>query len=85
LMLMSADAGLDLLTAWIPDIRRPGAMAIYANPFIYSWNRYVASSQTSSESSSIPARPLAAKAVKVFAVVTVLALVGQAIRLPGLM
>lgn len=85
LMLMSADAGLDLLTAWIPDIRRPGAMAIYANPFIYSWNRYVASSWSNSESSSIPARPLAAKAVKVFAVVTVLALVGQAIRLPGLM
>jgi exosortase len=85
LMLMSADAGLDLLTAWIPDIRRPGAMAIYANPFIYSWNRYVASSRSNSESSSIPARPLAAKAVKVFAVVTVLALVGQAIRLPGLL
>ena len=85
LMLMSADAGLDLLTAWIPDIRRPGAMAIYANPFIYSWNRYVASSLSNPESSSIPARPLAAKAVKVFAVVTVLALVGQAIRLPGLL
>ncbi len=85
LMLMSADAGLDLLTAWIPDIRRPGAMAIYANPFIYLWNRYIASSLSNSESSSIPARPLAAKAVKVFAVVTVLALVGQAIRLPGLM
>jgi hypothetical protein len=85
LMLMSADAGLDLFTAWIPDIRRPGAMAIYANPFIYSWNRYIATSMPDPKTSSVPNRPLAAKAVKVFAVVTVLALLGQAIRLPGLL
>lgn len=85
LMLMSADAGLDLLTAWIPDIRRPGAMAIYANPFIYCWNRYIASSKPDHKTGSVSARPLAAKAVKVFAVVTVLALLGQAVRLPGLL
>jgi exosortase len=85
LLLMSADAGLDLFTAWIPDIRRPGAMAIYANPFIFLWNRYVSTSMPDSETNSIPARPLAAKAVKIFAVATVLALAGQAIRLPGLL
>ncbi|MFN5801160.1 MAG: exosortase/archaeosortase family protein [Planctomyces sp.] len=85
LMLMSADAGLDLLTAWIPDIRRPGAMAIYANPFIHCWNWYVATSMPDPESDRIPARPLATRALKVFAVAAVLALAGQAIRLPGLL
>ncbi|MFN9082125.1 MAG: exosortase/archaeosortase family protein [Planctomyces sp.] len=85
LMLMSADAGLDLLTAWIPDIRRPGAMAIYANPFIHCWNWYVATSMPDPESDRIPARPLATRAMKVFAVAAVLALAGQAIRLPGLL
>lgn len=85
LMLMSADAGLDLLTAWIPDIRRPGAMAIYANPFIRCWNWYVATSMPDPESDRIPARPLATRALKVFAVAAVLALAGQAIRLPGLL
>ncbi len=85
LMLMSADAGLDLLTAWIPDIRRPGAMAIYANPFILCWNWYVATSMPDPESDRIPARPLATRALKVFAVAAVLALAGQAIRLPGLL
>ncbi|MFO0061064.1 MAG: exosortase/archaeosortase family protein [Planctomyces sp.] len=85
LMLMSADAGLDLLTAWIPDIRRPGAMAIYANPFIRCWNWYVATSMPDPESDRIPARPLATRAMKVFAVAAVLALAGQAIRLPGLL
>jgi hypothetical protein len=84
LLLMSADAGLDLFSAWIPDIRRPGAMAIYANPFISFWNRYVATSMQDPEMLRIPGRPLAARSLKMFGIAALLALAGQAVRLAGL-
>jgi exosortase len=84
-LLMSADAGLDLLSSWIPDIRRPGAMAIYANPFILLWNRYVSTAMQDPESIRIPARPLKPQALKVFAIAAIIALAGQAARLPGLL
>ncbi|MFM8725000.1 MAG: exosortase/archaeosortase family protein, partial [Planctomycetaceae bacterium] len=84
LLLMSADAGLDLFSAWIPDIRRPGAMAIYANPFISFWNRFIATSNQDSRTLRIPGKPLASRSLKVFGIAALLALAGQAVRLAGL-
>jgi exosortase len=84
LLLMSADAGLDLFSAWIPDIRRPGAMAIYANPFISFWNRFIATSKQDSRTLRIPGKPLATRSLKVFGIAALLALAGQAVRLAGL-
>lgn len=45
----------------------------------------MATSMPDPEINSIPGRPLAARALQVFAIVTVLALIGQAIRIPGLL
>ena len=84
LLLMSADAGLNLFSAWIPDIRRPGAMAIYANPFIFIWNRYIATSMPNPEMLRIPGRPLSARSLKLFGIVGLLALAGQVVRMAGL-
>jgi len=41
-LLMSADAFFDLLTSNIPDVPRPGLSVTYKNPFIYLWNRWLA-------------------------------------------
>ncbi len=41
-LLMSADAFFDLLTSKIPDVPRPGLAVTYKNPFIYLWNRWLA-------------------------------------------
>jgi phosphoribosylcarboxyaminoimidazole (NCAIR) mutase len=60
-------------------------MAIYANPFILLWNRYVSTAKQNPEASRTPARPLKKQALKVFAVAAIIALAGQAARLPGLL
>jgi len=84
LLLMSADAGLDLFSAWIPDIRKRGLIAIYQNPFISFWNRYVDTSKQNPKTLRNPRRPLAARSLKLSEIAALLALAGQAVRLAGL-
>jgi exosortase len=41
-ILLSADAFLEVLSAPIPDFRRPGIIARYRNPLTRLWNRWIA-------------------------------------------
>ena len=39
LLLMSADSFLAFITDPVPDVRRPGPVAMFRNPFVAAWNR----------------------------------------------
>ncbi|MFM7836417.1 MAG: hypothetical protein ACKPJD_31875, partial [Planctomycetaceae bacterium] len=50
-ILLSADAFLEVLSAPIPDFRRPGIIARYRNPLTRMWNSWIATLEEDSKHS----------------------------------
>ena len=75
--LLSADALLNVLSAFVPDIKRMGPVELFWNPFIYLWNRWMASAMPNPFPSETPLVPLFPRATAVFAVILVISLMGQ--------
>ncbi len=75
--LVSADALLNVLSAFVPDIKRMGPVELFWNPFIYLWNRWAASAMPNPFPSETPLVPLFPRATAVFATVLVISLIGQ--------
>jgi NADH:ubiquinone oxidoreductase subunit 6 (subunit J) len=75
--LVSADAFLNVLSAFVPDFKRMGPVELFWNPFIYLWNRWVASAMPNPFPSETPVVSLFPGATAVFAVILVISLMGQ--------
>lgn len=75
--LVSADALLNVLSAFVPDIERMGPVELYWNPFIYLWNRWAASALPNPFPSETPVVSLFPRATLVFGVILVISLMGQ--------
>ena len=75
--LLSADAFWDIFTKVVPDIVRMGPVKSFRNPFIFLWNRWVATAMPNPESAETPVSALFPGATSVFAGVLVISVLGQ--------